>query len=264
MSKRQKLIRWIISVTLLAEVALVGISVYQVETGKPDKSQGEELAEVPDSDQEQAQMTTDEENADEQTGTSQPHHSTVVDEDEEIQSEEQKTEQDAEDAASADVSAKMEESVDNISEEVDATVLPELNFSEETLLSWPVEGQIILDYSMDHTVYFQTLDVYKYNPSILVGTPVGEPVIAAANCKIVSIEDSVETGTTITTDLGNGYQAVYGQLADVQVAVNDVVPEGTILGYVNQQSRFYAEEGSNLYFAMTKDGESIDPVIYLP
>lgn len=264
MSKRQRLIRWIISGTLLAAVSLVGISVYRTETKKPDATQDNSLAEAPQSNQKQTQQTTDGEDGDDRTETSQPHHAEVQDEDEEIAGEQKTEDQEAENAASSDVSAEMEASTDHITEEVDSAALPELNFTEDTLLRWPVEGDIIMDYSMDHTVYFQTLDVYKYNPSILVGTPVGEPVLAAANCKIVSIEDSVETGTTITADLGNGYQAIYGQLKDVQVAENDVVSEGTILGYISEQSRFYAEEGSNLYFAMTKDGESIDPVVYLP
>ncbi|MEE1195894.1 MAG: peptidoglycan DD-metalloendopeptidase family protein [Lachnospiraceae bacterium] len=259
MSKKQKLVRWIISGTLLAAVVLVGVSVYQVETSEPEILEEEEYAEAPDSGEEQAKLTVDED-GDEEADSTQPHHATVTDEDEELAQSEQKTE----DAASGDVSAQVDTDDEEKTEDVDASVLPTLNFSEDSLMSWPVNGQVVLDYSMDHTVYFQTLDVYKYNPSIIVGTSIGEPVIAAANCKILSIEENTETGTTITADLGNGYQAVYGQLADVQVAVDDVVAEGTTLGYVNEQTRFYAEEGSNLYFAMTKDGESIDPIVYLP
>lgn len=238
---------------------MVGVSVYQVETSEPEILEEEEYAEAPDSGEEQAKLTVDED-GDEEADSTQPHHATVTDEDEELAQSEQKTE----DAASGDVSAQVDTDDEEKTEDVDASVLPTLNFSEDSLMSWPVNGQVVLDYSMDHTVYFQTLDVYKYNPSIIVGTSIGEPVIAAANCKILSIEENTETGTTITADLGNGYQAVYGQLADVQVAVDDVVAEGTTLGYVNEQTRFYAEEGSNLYFAMTKDGESIDPIVYLP
>ena len=32
--------------------------------------------------------------------------------------------------------------------------LPEINFSEDTLMEWPVNGNILLDYSMDQTTYF--------------------------------------------------------------------------------------------------------------
>ena len=40
-----------------------------------------------------------------------------------------------------------------------------LHFSEELL--WPMEGNVIINYSMDSTVYFPTLDQYKYNPAVI-------------------------------------------------------------------------------------------------
>lgn len=263
---KQKVIRWIISGTLLAAVALVGVTVYQVETSKIDQAEEEQqVAEAPDPVSEETDLAEIEENVEDETDTTQAHHATVTDEEEELpEAEVSQPAQAAEDASSADVSAEVEVPVETASGEVETSVLPELNFTEETLMSWPVGGQVILDYSMDHSIYFPTLDVYKYNPSIVVGASVGDPVMAASNVKIVSIEESTETGTTITADMGNGYQAVYGQLADVQVAVGDVVTEDTVLGYVNDPTHFYTEEGSNLYFAMTKDGESIDPIVYLP
>ena len=131
-------------------------------------------------------------------------------------------------------------------------------------MTWPVEGDVVMDYSMDHSIYFETLNVYKYNPSILLGAEVGTPVEAAANMKILKVEETLETGTTITADMGNGYQAVYGQLKDVTVSADDVVAAGTVLGYINEPTKYYTKEGANLYFSMTKDGESVDPVLYLP
>ena len=38
---------------------------------------------------------------------------------------------------------------------------------------------------------------------------------------------------------------------------------GTILGYVSDPTKYYVKEGANLYFAMTKDGNPIDPMIYI-
>ena len=63
---------------------------------------------------------------------------------------------------------------------------------------------------------------------------------------------------------GNGYQAIYGQLTDLDVAEGDSVEKGEIIGYVAAPTKYYSEEGSNLYFAMKKDGEPIDPIAYLP
>ena len=71
-------------------------------------------------------------------------------------------------------------------------------------------------------------------------------------------------GTTVTMELGNGYQAVYGQLTGLEVAEGDTIKQGTIIGYINAPTKYYSQEGSNLYFAMKKDGEPIDPIVYLP
>ena len=142
--------------------------------------------------------------------------------------------------------------------------LPDVNFSEETLMEWPIHGNILVDYSMDSTVYFPTLDQYRLSPAIAVQADEGAPVMSAVNGTVYSVEETAKTGTTVTMELGNGYQAVYGQLKDLNVSEGDTVEKGAIIGYVNAPTKYYSEEGSNLYFAMKKDGKPIDPIAYLP
>ena len=149
------------------------------------------------------------------------------------------------------------------SADTSAAVQPELNFTEDSQMLWPVNGQVVIDYSMDATTYFPTLDQYKYNDALMLGCESGEPVQAAANGQVVSISEDVETGTTMVMDLGNGYQATYGQLKDITVEPGQTVESGTILGYVSDPTKYYVKEGANLYFAMTKDGNPIDPMIYI-
>ena len=136
--------------------------------------------------------------------------------------------------------------------------------SEDTLMEWPVNGHVLIDYSMDQSVYFPTLDQYKLSPAISVQAVEGAPVVSAVNGTVYSIENNAQTGTTVTMELGNGYQAIYGQLTDLDVAEGDTVTKGSIIGYVAAPTIYYSEEGSNLYFAMKKDGEPIDPITYLP
>ena len=145
-----------------------------------------------------------------------------------------------------------------------AVNLPVVNFSEDTLMEWPVNGNILLDYSMDQTTYFPTLDQYKLSPAISVGAVEGAPVVAAVNGTVYSVEQNAQTGTTLTMELGNGYQAVYGQLTDLTVSEGDTVKKGTTIGYIAQPTKYYSTEGTNLYFAMRKYGEPIDPIEYLP
>ena len=142
--------------------------------------------------------------------------------------------------------------------------LPDVNFSEDTLMEWPVNGHVLVDYSMDQSVYFPTLDQYKLSPAIAVQAVEGAPVLASVPGTVYSIEENAQTGTTVTMEIGSGYQAIYGQLTDLTVQEGDTVKEGEVIGYIGQPTKYYSKEGSNLYFAMKKDGEPVDPIAYLP
>lgn len=131
-------------------------------------------------------------------------------------------------------------------------------------MEWPVNGNILLDYNMDQTIYFPTLDQYKLNPAIAVQAVEGAPVLASVPGTVYSIEENAQTGTTVTMELGSGYQAVYGQLKDLAVEEGQTVEKGDVIGYIAAPTKYYSEEGSNLYFAMKKDGEPVDPIAYLP
>lgn len=116
---------------------------------------------------------------------------------------------------------------------------------------------------MDSSIYFPTLDQYKYNPAIAIQSEVGTPVLSAAAGVIDSIVEKDETGLTMTVDLGNGYQAVYGQLADISLSTGSYVEPGTQIATVAQPSIYYQVEGDNLYFQVLKDGVAQDPLDYI-
>lgn len=136
-------------------------------------------------------------------------------------------------------------------------------FSEESVLSWPASGAVIMGYSMDQTVFFQTLEQYQYNPAMIIAGEVGEIISASAAGIVTNIEETAETGTTVTMDMGNGYSSVYGQLADVQLSIGDYVAAGETVGALAEPTKYYSIEGPNLYFQILKDGEPVDPVKFM-
>lgn len=138
-----------------------------------------------------------------------------------------------------------------------------LNFTSESDLSWPLQGDVILNYSMDQTVYFATLEQYKYNPALIIAGKVNDPVNAAATGKITDISANEETGLTVTMDLGNGYSAVYGQLKEVLYKEGATVEAGNAIGYVAEPTKYYSVEGSNLYFELLKGDEPVDPMQFM-
>ena len=138
-------------------------------------------------------------------------------------------------------------------------------FSENTdiVLKWPVEGEVILPFSMDQSIYFKTLAQYQYNPAMLIGVSEGTEVLASAAGTVIAVDKSNEFGHYVVMDAGNGFEITYGQLFDISTEVGEQLEAGERIGMVAYPTRSYVEEGENLYFKVTKNGESVNPEIYL-
>lgn len=136
-------------------------------------------------------------------------------------------------------------------------------FSEDSVLTWPASGAVIMGYSMDQTVFFQTLEQYKYNPAMIISGEVGETITASAAGIVTDIAETAQTGTTVSLDMGNGYTAVYGQLTDVALSAGDYVNAGEKIGNLSEPTKYYSIEGPNLYFEILKDGEPVDPMNFM-
>lgn len=147
---------------------------------------------------------------------------------------------------------------------VSTTTWKALEFTEETGLVWPTVGEILINYSMDRTVYFPTLAQYKYNPAVVIAAAEGKTIVAAADAQIVDIYTDGEIGNAVKMDLGNGYEMIYGQLTDIQVSKGAYVSAGDVIGAVAAPTKYYSVEGSNLYVKLTKDGTPINPLTLLP
>ena len=136
------------------------------------------------------------------------------------------------------------------------------SFDESDMLMWPVTGDIVLKYSMDTTIYFKTLGMYKCNPAVNIAAEAGTNVGVAADGVVESVTYSEETGNTVAVAIGNGYVTTYGLIDNVVVKKGDTVVAGQLLGTVSDPTAYYVEEGPNLYFMLTKDGEPADPAAY--
>ena len=135
-----------------------------------------------------------------------------------------------------------------------------LFFSEEDSLALPVIGDVLLDYSMDKAVYHATMQQYHYNPALVVAASEGQTITAAADGIVSDIYYDSQTGNTIRFDLGNGYMLTYGQLSDISLKAGDHVAAGDVVGKVAKPTIYYTQEGTNVYYKLTKDGVPIDPL----
>lgn len=136
-------------------------------------------------------------------------------------------------------------------------------YNEGGALVWPVDGKVILPFSMDTTVYFKTLRSYRCNPGILISAKEGENVLAAFEGVVESVSEDKEHGTTVTVIMGNGFKAIYGQLMNVTVAEGDTITTAQNIGEVAPPSSYYTEEGTHVFFELTKNDVPINPMILM-
>ena len=137
-----------------------------------------------------------------------------------------------------------------------------LDFSDVSRMSWPIRGNILLNYSMDSTIYFPTLAQYQCNPAVIIQGEVSDPVTAPANARVLEVGVNEEIGNFVKLDLGNDYVAVCGQLKEIPVVENEYLEAGQILGYVAEPTKYYSIEGSNVYFELRHGEETLDPLDY--
>lgn len=229
--------QYIAAVACLVAGTIGFVSVYATEKGKERKEQTQQIAE------ETQQLSP-------ASYEVKPKESTVL----------EKTTQIAEKTDTQQEETKK----DNKTEKSKTVAVTESLHFDKTKTQWPVEGEVLLDYSMDKTVFFPTLEQYRYNPAMVIGGAVNDKVKAAARGKITKISENEETGCTVWQDLGDGYTAVYGQLKELNFKKGDMVEEGQVIGYISEPTKYYVTEGSNVYFRMEKDEKAVDPKEYLP
>ena len=173
---------------------------------------------------------------------------------------EEEADESEEDEKDAEKEASEDENTDNVST---AGQTADVWFSEESVLEWPASGAVLINYSMDQTVYFSTLEQYKYNPALIIGGEGGENIGASAPGIVTNVEQDAQTGLTVTLDMGNGYSAVYGQLKEVPVQIGDYVEKGQIVGYLSEPTKYFSMEGPNLYFEILKDEVPVNPLDFM-
>ena len=89
-------------------------------------------------------------------------------------------------------------------------------------------------------------------------SPVTVSIKAGEGGRTFGSVSTKEIGKAVTLDLGDGYEATYGQLTEITVKENSYVNPGDAIGSVAAPTKYYSTEGSNVYFALTHNGEPVN------
>ena len=130
---------------------------------------------------------------------------------------------------------------------------------------WPLRGQVVADWSLEVLAYDETMGDWRTHSGIDISAPVGTEVMAVANGTVASVEQDDLMGTTVTIAHADGLESIYANLAEIPaVEVGDEVAVGEVIGATGTTAAAESARAPHLHLEMRKDGESVDPLSYLP
>lgn len=128
----------------------------------------------------------------------------------------------------------------------------------------PVEGEEISNFSMNSLIYSNTLQEWITHRGIDIKAEKGTEVKASKSGKIKLINNDPRYGISVTIEHKEGFSTVYSCMLDtVELKEGDDVEQGQTIGHIGNSGVFEVSDGMHLHFEMLKDGEYINPNIYV-
>lgn len=128
----------------------------------------------------------------------------------------------------------------------------------------PAEGEIIKNYSKDNLVYSNTLDEWTTHLGIDIAMQKTDVVKSVADGKVKSIKNDPRYGLTVVIEHANGFESIYSSLLTAEfIKVGEEIKQGSTIATIGNTATFEIADTTHLHFEMKKDGQSVDPNIYI-
>lgn len=128
----------------------------------------------------------------------------------------------------------------------------------------PVEGEIVKHYGKEQLIYSDTLKEWTTHLGIDVKADKTSIVKASADGVVKSIKNDPRFGLTVVLEHQNGFTTVYSNLLSTEFVVQgETIKAGQTLGTVGNSATFEILDDPHLHFEIIKDGNSIDPEMYI-
>ena len=130
---------------------------------------------------------------------------------------------------------------------------------------WPVEGEVIHEFSLEVLAYDEPMGDWRTHTGIDIATEVGTPVCAIADGTVTAVYHDDLMGSTIVIQHAENLRSYYSNMTvEPMVAVGDTVHAGDLIGEVGQTALAEGDRSSHLHLEMTRQDIPVDPESYLP
>ena len=128
----------------------------------------------------------------------------------------------------------------------------------------PTEGEVICEFAKDNLIYSETLKEWITHTAIDIKADKTSVIKSAADGIVRSIVNDPRYGLTVIIEHDDGYETVYSNLLTAEFVVEgEEVKQGQTIGTVGNTAAFESEMECHLHFELLKNGEYVDPSIYL-
>lgn len=148
----------------------------------------------------------------------------------------------------------------------DGSVIPDSGETPKISLQTvsPLQGQTVAVYAMDSLTYNQTTRDWRVHNGVDIAAEAGSEVCAAAAGEVYSVYEDEAMGMTVVLRHEGGYTTRYASLdKTVSVKPGDAVTMGQAIGTVGNTALMESAIGDHLHFAVTCDGEPVNPDAFL-
>ena len=135
---------------------------------------------------------------------------------------------------------------------------------QEVTFIKPTDGEIIGEFAKDNLIYSETLKEWITHTAVDIKADKTSVIKSSADGIVKSIVNDPRYGLTVIIEHDDGYETVYSNLLTAEFVVEgEEVSQGQTIGTAGNTASFESSMYCHLHFELLKDGESLDPTIYL-
>ncbi len=142
-------------------------------------------------------------------------------------------------------------------EELQVAAAEKLAYDAARPSIWPTQGVITSRYGYRTSPFG---GARQFHPAVDIGAPVGTPVVATGDARVIFTGWKVDLGNTVILDHGYNFRTLYGHVSKVAVDVGDRVKKGQVIAYVGSTGQ---STGPHLHYEVHLRGADVNPTSYL-